>query len=116
MRRSAFGLALLLAALFARGVRSETVDATFTTLVAGRQDPRDGNLYSSVPVFENVSLMVSDVRLRHVDDLRVVVAGWGEVTLGAAPLLEGGTGDLDLGFVEGKLFDRRLELRLGRQL
>jgi hypothetical protein len=120
MRRSAPALVLLLVSLLAlfvaRGARGETIDATFTTLVAGRQDPRDGNLYSSVPVFQNVSLMVSDVRLRHVDDLRVVVAGWGEVTLGAAPVLEGATGDLDLGFVEGKLFDRRLELRLGRQL
>jgi len=108
--------AILVALLVVVDVRGETVDATFTTLIAGRQDPRDGNLYSSVPVFENVALMVSDVRLRHVEDLRVVVAGWGEVTLGASPVLEGATGDLDLGFVEGKLFDRRLELRLGRQL
>src|SRR5262249_4343530 len=59
---------------------------------------------------------VADVRLRHVQDLRLVVAGWGELTLASAPALEGATGDLDLGFVDGKLFDRRLELRLGRQL
>src|SRR6185312_3006402 len=105
--------AILVALLVVVDVRGETVDATFTTLVAGRQDPRDGNLYSSVPLYENVALMVSDVRLRHVDDLRVVVAGWGEVTLGGTPIWDGPNGDLDLGFVEGKLFDRRLELRLG---
>jgi hypothetical protein len=115
MRNSALaGLLLLLVA--AGSGRAEIVDATITTLVAGRQDPRDGVLYSSVPVIQSVTLDVGDVHLRHVEDLRLVVSGWGELTLGAAPALEGATGDLDVGFVEGKLFDRRLELRLGRQL
>src|SRR4051812_17987953 len=100
MRSSAVVLVLLLAI----DAHAETIDATFTTLVIGRQDPRDGNVYSSVPLYQNVALMLSDVRLRHVDDLRLVVAGWGEVTLGAAPTFAGATGDLDLGFVEGKLF------------
>jgi hypothetical protein len=113
MRRSA---AVSIALLLAIDARGQTIDATITTLVAGRQDPRDGNLYSSVPVIQSVTLDVADVRLRHVQDLRLVVSGWGELTLGAAPALEGATGDLDVGFVEGKLFDRRLELRLGRQL
>jgi hypothetical protein len=115
MRNSALaGLLLLL--LVAGSGRAEIVDATITTLVAGRQDPRDGVLYSSVPVIQSVTLDVGDVHLRHVEDLRLVVSGWGELTLGAAPALEGASGDLDVGFVEGKLFDRRLELRLGRQL
>jgi len=115
MCNSALASSLLLL-LVAAEVRAETVDATITTMVAGRQDPRDGILYSSVPVIQSVTLDVGDVRLRHVEDLRLVVSGWGELTLGAAPVLEGATGDLDIGFVEGKLFDRRLELRLGRQL
>ena len=115
MRNSALAGAMLLLVV-AVEVRAETIDATITTLVAGRQDPRDGVLYSSVPVIQSVTLDLGDVRLRHVEDLRLVVSGWGELTLGAAPVFEGATGDLDLGFVEGKLFDRRLELRLGRQL
>lgn len=113
MRRSAGALLLVCVAAPAW---AQTVDATFITLVQGRQDPRDGNLYSAVPVFQTVALTLSDVRLRHVEDLKLVVSGWGELTLGAAPVSAGAGGDLDVGFVEGKLFDRRVELRLGRQL
>jgi hypothetical protein len=108
--------ALALAALVALSARAETLDATFTTLVQGRQDPRDGTLYSTVPLYEQVTLSVSEVRLRHVDDLKLVVSGWGQMQLAGDPSTEGGTGDLDVGFVEGALFDRRLQLRLGRQL
>src|SRR6476469_9500088 len=111
MRSSALALLLVAGTAYA-----ETVDATLTTLVAGRQDPRDGNLYSSVPVIQNVALSVSDVHLRHVDDLRLVVAGWGELSFLITDSRLGATGDLDLGFVEGKLFDRRLTVRVGRQL
>ncbi len=115
-RLGAIALLAMAAPLCASDARGETVDATLTTLVAGRQDPRDGNLYSSVPVYQNVALTVSDVRLRHVDDLKLVVAGWGELSFLITDSKLGATGDLDLGFVEGKVFDRRLELRAGRQL
>jgi len=115
-RLSALVLLAICAPLCASDARGETVDATLTTLVAGRQDPRDGNLYSSVPVFQNVALSVSDVRLRYVDDLKLVVAGWGELSFLISDSKLGATGDLDLGYVEGKLFDRRLDVRVGRQL
>jgi hypothetical protein len=113
MGRSALGLVLVLLGLPAR---AETIDVSLTTLVSGRQDPRDGNLYSSVPAYETVALTLSDVRLRHIDDIKLVIVGWGGLQIGAAPVLSDGTGDLTLGFVEGKLLDRRLVLRLGRQL
>ena len=118
MRDSVVALVVALAVAMpaASVARAETVDATMTTLVAGRQDPRDGNLYSSVPVIQNVALSLGDVQLRHVDDLRLVVAGWGELTFLVTDSRLGATGDLDLGFVEGKLFDRRLFVRVGRQL
>jgi hypothetical protein len=112
MRRSALLLALLLPAW----AHAEQIDATLTTMVAGRSDPRDGNLYSSVPLYQSVALTLSDVRLRHVDDLRLVVAGWGEVTLAGDSHVAAGAGDLDLGYLEGKLLWRRVELRVGRQL
>lgn len=105
--------AVVLAATPARG---DTLDASITTILAGRQDPRDGVLYSSVPLYQNLAIELSDVHFKHVDDFKLVVSGWGEVTLaGQAPTLGAGA-DLDVGFVEGKLFDRRLMLRLGRQL
>jgi hypothetical protein len=116
MRSSAAGAVLVVLLAVVPGARGETVDATLTTLVAGRQDPRDGNLYSSVPVIQNVALSLSDVRLRYVDDIRLVVAGWGELSFLITDSRLGATGDLDLGFVEGKLFDRRLVVRVGRQL
>jgi hypothetical protein len=114
MRNSARAAVVLMA--LASTARGQTVDATLTTLVAGRQDPRDGNLYSSVPVIQNVALSLRDVPLRHVDDLRLVVAGWGELSFLVTDSRLGATGDLDLGFLEGKLFDRRLLVRVGRQL
>jgi len=42
MCNSALASSLLLL-LVAAEVRAETVDATITTMVAGRQDPRDGS-------------------------------------------------------------------------
>ncbi|HEX4462971.1 MAG TPA: hypothetical protein VIA18_33590 [Polyangia bacterium] len=115
MRSNAPALLVLLVSIAAATVRAETVDATLTTILQGRQDPRDGNLYTSVPLYESLTLRIDELPLRHVDDFRLVVSGWGEVQL--APVrTTAGTGDLDLGFVEGKLFRRRLELRLGRQL
>jgi hypothetical protein len=111
MGRSAL-LVLLVAA--AAPARADTVDATVSTLIAGRQDPRDGRVYTVVPIYETLTLTVGDVQLRHLDDFRIVVSGWGELALGD-PRDGLANGDLDVGYVEGKLFDRRLSLRVGRQ-
>jgi hypothetical protein len=113
MRRSA---ALLVVLAAAPAARAQTVDAVATTLAQGRSDPRDGNVYSSVPIYQQVALTLSDLRLRYVDDLRLVVSGWGELDFMITDSQLGATGDLDVGFLEGKLFKRRLTLRLGRQL
>src|SRR4051794_32017757 len=110
MRNSGRAAVLCALALAPLGdARGETVDATIMTLVSGRQDARDGNLYTAVPVIQSVAIDVSDLQLRYVQDVKLVVSGWGALTLASSPLYEGGTGDLDLGFVEGKLLDRRLE-------
>ncbi len=107
---------LLLVLLLGGVARGETVDATLTTILQGRQDPRDGNLYTSVPLYQTMTLTIDDVPLRHVDDLRLVLSGWGQFQFAPSGSALAGTGDVDVGFVEGKLFHRRLELRLGRQL
>ncbi len=110
-------LSLLVAVLTAGTVaRAQTIDASATTLAQGRADPRDGNLYSSVPIYQQVALTLSDVPLRHVDDLRLVISGWGELDFLVTDRHVGGSGDLDMGFIEGKLWRRRLTVRLGRQL
>src|SRR3954449_5156004 len=89
--------------------RAETVDATTTTLLVGRQDMRDGVLRTSVPVFELVSLRATDLRVPGVDGATVILSGWGAVAFGDPALLtddKRGLGDLDLAFAEGTLLRR----------
>ena len=106
--------ALLSAAPAAAG--ADTIDATATTLLAGRQDPRDGTVHTVVPFYETLSLQASDLRNPWFSDTRIVVAAWG--LLQAGDPLDGttGTGDVDLAYVEGRTAGRRLTLRAGRQL
>ena len=113
-------LAGILTLALARGAHAETVEASSTTLISGRQDPRDGVLHTAVPVFELVSLRATDFRLPGIDDMAVVVSGWGTVAL-ADPQISNGDGkraqgDLDIAFVEAKALRRRVGARLGRQL
>lgn len=97
-------------------VRAEIVDATSTTLVTGRQDPRDGVIHTTVPVYELVSVRASDFRLRGVEDMSVLISGWGALSLSDPIDGRRGLGDLDLAFAEAKVLRRRIALRLGRQL
>jgi hypothetical protein len=117
-RRGACLLAATLAGVLldAAVAHAEIVDASATTLLSGRQDPRDGVVHTAVPVFELVSLRASDLRLRGVDDVAVVISGWGAVALADPIENKRAIGDLDVAFAEGKLLRRRITLRLGRQL
>jgi hypothetical protein len=112
------GRSVVIAALLALGAavpaRADTVDATVTTLLAGRQDPRDGRVYTVVPAYEMLQLRLDDVQTRYIHDIKVVVSAWGEVAFGD-PREGHATGDVDLGYVEGSLGDKRLTLRAGRQ-
>jgi hypothetical protein len=96
--------------------RAETVDATSTTMITGRPDLRDGVVHTSVPLFELVSVRATDLHLRGVDDLTVVMSGWGMVSLADPAEGKRGLGDLDVAYAEGTVLDRRIRLRLGRQL
>jgi hypothetical protein len=105
--------ALVLACALMSTARADTIDATVTTLLAGHQDPRDGKIYTVVPAYESVSL-VADLRVPHLDGLRVVLSGWGMVAFGD-PRDRAASGDFDAGFVEARAFGR-VGVRLGRQL
>src|SRR5437763_8620751 len=103
--------------LFAASVaRADTVDATATTLLSGRQDPRDGSVHTVVPLYQSLSLLATDLRAPWLEDTRVVVSGWGELLAGDPRDGATGTGDVDLAYIEGRAASRRLTLRLGRQL
>src|ERR1044071_8667690 len=111
------GLVLGLAVVWPAVAAGQTVDATALTLLSGRQDPRDGEVHTVVPAYEDIWLTARDLDIPGVDGTRIVVSGWGMVAGG--DLIDGSdnvTGDLDVGYIEGKVFDRRLFLRLGRQI
>jgi hypothetical protein len=115
-RAALLGGALAVWLVGARDARAETIDATSTTLLSGRRDPRDGVVHTAVPVYELVSVRATELRLPGVEDMTVVMSGWGAAAL-ADPLEDKRLlGDLDVAFAEGKLLHRRLAVRLGRQL
>src|SRR5262245_47036486 len=93
--------------------RAGRLDAAAGVLGTGRADPRDGQLHSMVPVYQTVSLLWREIRNPYFQDLKLVLTGWGEVTLGD-PRNERGTGDLDAAFVEGGLLKHRIDFRVGR--
>jgi hypothetical protein len=112
---SAVAAATLVATL---GIRAgaEVLDASSTTLVDGRADPRDGVVRTAVPAYELVSVRASGLRVPGVDDMNVVISGWGAIELADREEGKRGLGDLDVAFAEGKLLHRRVVVRLGRQL
>ena len=109
-------LAIVFSIGLAGMARAQTIDGTATTLLVGHQDPRDGKIYTVVPVYETLSLKVDEFQTRYVQDLRLVVTAWGQMGFGDPFRDKGLSGDVDLGFIEGKLFKRRLEVRVGRQM
>jgi hypothetical protein len=95
--------------------RAETVTASATTIVSGQRDPRDGTVRTVVPFLELVSLRASDIKSSLFDDTQIVVSGWGEVVAGSPRDGKSTLGDVDVAYVQGATWDRRVTLRLGRQ-
>jgi hypothetical protein len=106
---------LVLAVLAAAG--AARADGSATTLFDSRPYVRDGG-YQESPIYESFSLSARGENNKDawLQDLRVVARGWGRLTLG--PPLDGRrtTGDVDSLFVEGRILERHLLVRLGRQL
>ena len=103
---------LVLALLAAGAARA---DGTATTLFDSRPYVRDGG-YQESPIYESFSLFARSDGNAWLKDVRLVARGWGRLTLG--PPMDGHrtAGDVDSLFIEGRLLDRHLLLRLGRQL
>lgn len=104
----------LLSFLWAAPSPAETIDATATTIVAGKQDVRDGKIYSVVPLYEHISLLATDFQLGPLENFRIMVSGWGMANFGDTNR-EKVAADLDLGYVEGGFLKQRIKFRLGRQ-
>jgi len=95
--------------------RAETVTASSTTIVSGQRDPRDGTVHTVVPFLELVSLRASDINSALFDDTQIVVSGWGEAVAGDPRDGKSALGDVDVAYVQGSTWNRRVTLRAGRQ-
>lgn len=121
--RSTLAVTLALAASVAR---ADTIDVDSTTLLNVAKQTRGGvpgqafELANTAPAFEIVSLSARDIRNGAFDDLNVVLKTWASLDIadrrwdnGTSSSL---TGDVTAGYVEGKLLQRHLTLRVGRTM
>lgn len=114
----------ILALAAGRPARADTVDVTSTTMLRVGQETRGGqplqkpDLDTVAPAFGILSIAARGLRNPLVDDLAIVVSTWGSYELADRRWDNGTgsslTGDVVTGYIQGKLFDRRLTLRLGR--
>src|SRR5690348_1171511 len=87
-------------------------DGSATTLLDSRPYTRDGG-HQETPIYESFALTARADGGDVVQDVRIVARAWGRLTLGL-PLDEHRTaGDVDSLFVEGRVLQRHLLLRLG---
>ena len=116
MLRNALLGALVAAALAPRAAAADEVDASLMTLFSGRQDPRDGEVHTVVPVYEMIGLSARELDNPWVNDLHVKVSAWGAID-GAGDNFDDATdGDVDLAFAQGLLWRRRVSVTVGRQI
>jgi hypothetical protein len=117
---------VILAAVVAAagGARADTIQASSTTMLLGRQDYREGSLQTAVPLYELLSISASDIRTPYADNLEVALSTWGAVDLAnntrfwqnGAPTGSRFTGDVNAGYVRGDFFGKVLTLKLGREM
>ena len=132
LRLLSWTAAALAAALCAAPAAADTVRATSTTLFYTREDPyrvgggsREIELDRVAPLFEMISVTASDVSTAFAEEVEVVLSTWGAYEIGDIRRWQNGastaserraSGDVDVGYVKGELFGRRLIRRVGRQL
>ncbi|BDG04863.1 hypothetical protein [Anaeromyxobacter oryzae] len=117
-------IAAALVLLAGATVRADTVDVSSTTLVTGGQQTRFTggtklDLVTVVPAYEILSVVARDVTNPVASDLQLVLAGWGAYDFDHLRWDNGTSsnlnGDLQMGYVQGKLLNRQLTLRIGRE-
>jgi hypothetical protein len=123
IRPLAVALVLTGASMVPGRARGDTVDVHSTSMLIVRDEARAGTLYTVAPVYELLSISARNIENPVADDLKVVVSTWGAVSLGKNlvwydnnPPVYRVFGDLDLAYVQGELFKRTVQLRVGRQL
>lgn len=110
---------LLLATAVVAGLASAaraSPEGSAVTLFASRPYAVDGQEKYEANVYELVSLFTQATTLGPAEDVRLVLRGWGRLAAGDAMFGSRGTGDVDLAYLEGRLANKRVLLRVGRQM
>ncbi len=112
-----------LALLASPAVRADTVEASSTTFLTVGQDTRfrggtKPDLVTVAPAFEVLSVTARDMHAGFADDFQAVLSTWASVDL-AERRWDNGTGsnlagDVTTGYLQARMIDRHLLLRLGR--
>lgn len=92
------------------------VDVRSTTIFGGRPSVVDGKVSTVVPLTEVVGLSARRIENPVFQDLSVAVDAWGSYEFSNGPEGNNLASDVNIAQIEGKLLDRRLRLRLGRQI
>ncbi len=94
---------------------AERLDATATTVLTGRPDPRSGDVHTVVTALQLLQLEARDLKGPMAQPLSITFSGWGGGELGEPAQGQRAVGDIDLLYVRGVILDR-LDVRVGRQL
>jgi hypothetical protein len=124
MRQTPLILAALALAL-GPAARADTIEVSSTTLVTAGEQTRGGafgeerDLATVVPAYEILSITARGITNPVADDLSIVLSSWGAYDFADRRWDRGTesslTGDVMAGYVQGRLADRRVTLRLGRE-
>jgi hypothetical protein len=119
-------LAVTLALVAASIARADTIDVDSTTLLNVARQTRGGtpgsafDLATTAPAYEILSLSARDIKNGVFDDLSVVLRTWASYDIKDRRWDNGTdsnlTGDVNAGYIEGRLIGRRLTLRVGRTM
>jgi hypothetical protein len=117
-------LALLAALLAASATaRADTVQASATTLLLGRQDYRDGTLQTAVPLYQLLNITASDVQTPWTSDLELALSTWGSADLADVRFWQNGaqidshfTGDVNTAYIRAAWLKNAIQLRGGRMI
>lgn len=106
----------LLSMLWAPLAAAQVVDANSTTMLRLKPEWKAGETRTGFWGTEMVGLSVRQIELSGIDDLNIQLSAWGQLSSLKDTIYTGSTGDIDLLYIQGALFNRHLSLTLGRQL
>ena len=106
----------------ASAASADTIQASSTTMLLGRQDYRDGALQTAVPLYQLLNVDASGVKTPYAD-FEIALSTWGSADLADVRFWQNGaqvgdhfTGDVNVGFVRADFLHRMLTLKLGREV